>query len=487
MFPRKPHEKRLADFMRSALPSGWPKDPVLAAHLRRTAEMDLAARAEIKKRLDQIPLLIYAGWESSSGLRMATELRRFWYEYFSRFARFGPTSLPSNFNVNEAFVEFDRAALVFRLRSEHEHLLRYSEYLDWYTASSFPEEPRSLIDIMDEGVSYSYDFVLDDDEPRLAAEEASLVVAGISMIRHADEVAVLALAGETPPISVEGLEDGEPMAGKEELGPAEGLNEDDRLLDGMPECSRVLLATRFDLSNRLNDVRYVLRDRGKSYSVATDDFEMLRFSLGRSVGHDKFRQLIDRQVHDLRRYRDLFSAVAASIFLPAFFIDRHASVVETEFLTNLGADSKTSKVKRIRRELGDEYFRPVARVKCLASSSACSASEYSVTPPEMKFESTGYWRPLEAGQIGTNADGVPIIGKTWVHRSETWESTPPAVFVAKPVRAVSMHLVFCPRYICNNNTCESRSLFVYVHHSGSDSKNSLLSRTPKPDMCAELG
>lgn len=297
---------------------------------------------------------------------MATELRRFWYEYFSRFARFGPASLPSNFNVNEAFVEFDRESLVFRLRSEREHLLRFSDYLDWYTAGSFPEEPRSLMNIMEEGIAYSFDFVLDDDEPRLRAEGASLVVAGVSLIRHGDEVAVLALAGETPPMVAEAIEHGTRLAGKEELGPADGLGESDRLLEGMPEHGRVLLATRFDLSNRLNDVRYVLRDRGDSYDVATDDFEMLKFSLRTSVTRDQYRELIERQVEDLRRYRDLFSAAAASLFLPAFVIDRHADVVETEFLTNLGADNKSSKVRRIRRELGDSYYRPVASVKCLA-------------------------------------------------------------------------------------------------------------------------
>ncbi len=45
----------------------------------------------------------------------------------------------------------------------------------------------------------------------------------------------------------------------------------------MPDYSRILLACRFDLSSRLNDVRYVLRDIGNAYQVITDDVDMRRF------------------------------------------------------------------------------------------------------------------------------------------------------------------------------------------------------------------
>ena len=390
MSAEKPHRRRLAAFMAACPPAEWPKDPILAAHFQRIAEMDVVARSKLKQRMERFPLLVYAGWESSSGLRMATELRRFWYEYFERFAQHGPTSLPSSFNVVEAFVTFDKEYFVFALRPEHEHLLRFSEYLDWYTSSSFPELPSSLMDIMEEGVAYSYDFVVDASEPRLRADHSALLPLGVSLIRHGEELAVLVFAGETPPTGVDEIERGAPLPGKEHIGPAEGLSHEDRLVEGLPNYSRVLLASRFDLSNRLNDVRYVLEDLGNSYLVATDDFEMLKFSLKGSASAAKFRELVDAQVATLRRFADLFSAAAASIFLPAFFIDKASKVAATEFMTTLGVERKSAKVRRLRRELGDDYFRPLAAVKCLATSSNDAPLEYSVSPPEMQFESSGY-------------------------------------------------------------------------------------------------
>lgn len=248
MWRLKPHQKRYSDFVNACPPVRGSKDPILAAHLGRTLQMDIAAQRELRERLEKLPLLVYAGWSSSSGLRMATELRRFWFEYFDRFARHGPTSLPSSFNVIEAFVRFDRDYLAFLPRPEREHLLRFSDYLDWYTASSFPEEPRSLIDIMEEGVSYSYDFALCHDEPTLRAGEAKLLCAGVTLIRHGDELAVLVLAGETPALNVTDFEFDESgpttVPGKEKLKPSPDANDDSRLLEGWTSHSRVLLAAR---------------------------------------------------------------------------------------------------------------------------------------------------------------------------------------------------------------------------------------------------
>jgi hypothetical protein len=455
---KKPYRERLAKLLKAALPPRALEDPILAAHVQRTAEMDVRARAKMAELKERLPLLVYSSWESSSGFRMATELRRFWYEYADRFGKFGPTALPSSFNVIEAFIRFDENFFTFVLRPERDHLLRFSEYLEWYTASSFPEEPRSLIDIMEEGVVYSYDFVLDPSEPLLAAEESKLLMVGISLIRHRDEVTLLILAGETPPSVSDEVESDQPVRGKEKIRPAAELTANDRLLEGMPAYSRVLLASRFDLSNRLNDVRYLLRDLGRSYDIATDDFEMLRYSFGATKSDEKFRELTDRQSAILRRYSGLFSAGAATLFLPAFFIDQARNVVTSQFVTPMGADAKNTKVKRLRRVLGDDFFRPLASTACLVSPSAAQGTieAYRVEPPTLHFKSTGYWMALDPNQIGKTAGGLTLVGKTWVERTEVWESTSPQEFIATRTRgqlpedsAESIYIMRSPSHAAN--------------------------------------
>jgi hypothetical protein len=457
MSPIKLHERRLAAIFKTFPSRNCDKDPILTAHIERTFQMDIAAQRKFKDHMKKLPLLIYSAKSSSSGFRMATEIRRFWIEYVSRFGQFGPHSLPSSFNVLEAFVRFDPSCFTFLLRPERDHLLPFSEYLDWYTASSFPEEPKSLIDIMEEGVTYSYDFVVSANEPLLSAEGANLLMAGISLIRHGDEVAVFALAGESPPadpVDPNMVKELPAVRGKEEIQPSDEVTATDRFLEGVHDYSRVLLASRFDLSNKLNDVRYLLRDVGSSYEVATDDFEMLRFALkegGRTP--DEYQEFANGQARRLRRYSDLFSAAAASLFLPAFFIDQSRRIVTSEFLTVMGTEQKSPKVKRLRRELGEGFFRPSALTYCLVGPQQETAHQYRIEPPEMKFQSSGYWKALEPGQVGTSSEGIPIIGKTWVHRTETWESSAPETFIARRAHAAipdarreHIYVIRCPSH-----------------------------------------
>jgi hypothetical protein len=302
-------------------------------------------------------------------------------------------------------------------------------------------------------VAYSYNFILSGNEPLLSADNAKLLLVGISLIRHRDEISMFVLAGESPPSEPEALEDSVPFKGREDFRPDEEMTEDDRLLEDMPDYSRVLMACRFDLSNKLNDVRYVLCDVGNSYHVATDDYEMLRFTFKESGRTDQYQEIAKLQAERLRRYSDLFSAAAASLFLPAFFIDQSRRVVRTEFLTTIGTEQKTSKVKRVRRELGDTFFRPTALTYCLVGPEEQKAHLYRVEPPEMKFQSTGYWKALDAGQVGASSDGIPIIGKTWVHRTEVWESSSPETFIAQrshaaipDARREHIYVIRCPSH-----------------------------------------
>jgi hypothetical protein len=51
------------------------------------------------------------------------------------------------------------------------------------------------------------------------------------------------------------------------------------------------------------------------------------------------------------------------------------------------------------------FFRTV---RCLSPGTLRDAHEQVVNPPDLKFESTGYWRPLKPGEIGEDKDGQAI-------------------------------------------------------------------------------
>jgi hypothetical protein len=289
---RKPHEVRLAAF-RNTIGRAADLDPVALALYHRELEMDVRARQQKKAFLEKLRLLVFATMEGGSGLRVSQELRHFWYEYFTRIGEHGPRTLPSSFNILEAFLSLNSEMLAFELREEREHLLRFDDYIDWYTGAKFPTEPKLLIDVLEEATIYSYDFTLDSNSLKVGADSSELLIVGVALVRHGDELSVFVLAGESPPVKPTASTDSSrPTGGHETVKPHPELGPEDRLLGGRPDMSRIFLAGRFDLSNRLNDVRYILQDLGSSYRITTDEFGMLRQALGDG---DDYRAVKARQ------------------------------------------------------------------------------------------------------------------------------------------------------------------------------------------------
>lgn len=96
------------------------------------------------------------------------------------------------------------------------------------------------------------------------------------------------------------------------------------------------------------------------------------------------------------------------------------------------------------------FFRTV---RCLTGTTpSTEESIRAIEPPDLAFESSGYWKPLTPNEIGEDADGNPIVGKTWVQRTDSWSTKSLSSFtVGKPQRAVE----------------GSDPGFVYVMRSGS--------------------
>src|SRR6185295_19582082 len=130
-----------------------PSDPdhkIVMAALGRQAEMDVAHRLKIGEVNERLPYFALTRGEGGSGFTIAVTLRHFFREYLDRLINSGPFSLPTSFNVVQSFLSYSENVLAFDLREEREHLLRFYEYIDWYTASSFPDKPLALTDILPE-------------------------------------------------------------------------------------------------------------------------------------------------------------------------------------------------------------------------------------------------------------------------------------------------------------------------------------------------
>lgn len=397
-----------------------------AAHAERLMRMDIAFQSEMKALEARIPKLVRARMMGGSGLQLSKLLRSYFLEYADRLFTHGPQSLPSSFNVVESFMSFRRDDHLFDLREEVEHLLSLDDYFQWYQKAEIPRDPRLLEDILPEGEIFCYEMVGSPNSLRIV-NESEQVFSAVAMVRHDYELSCLLLAGENPPLhsdrDVRGMERGQAFPGKKAIVADPSYTVQDRYLDGYPGFAKVIVLTRYNLRAGKHDVRYVNLDTGPSFQVFTDDM-----SIFRDMGQKFIEEHRASAVEQLTRYDDLFGALTSMIYLPAFFAAFPAATKDLEVSTELEAMLDDRDVKEAVAALEKEDCVLRRTIHCFPVAGDTGVRQASIRPPEMEFKTDGYWRPISPQDIGENKTGVPVVGRTWVSRLESWSAKSPESF-----------------------------------------------------------
>jgi hypothetical protein len=286
---------------------------------------------------------------------------------------------------------------------------------------------------MEDGVIYSYDMANDPEGYLLRTPTSTLVIAGLSLVRHSTELSCLLIAGENPPnpsdkvieaIAPDRTPESETTPGRESIEPDRELTVKSRYLDRFPSYGRLLMLTRFDLSSSRHDVRYVNVDLGRSYRVLTDDSAVLDDLPSDSV--ESYKQSV---LQELGRYEQLFSALASLIYLPILFVDRREQTNDSVFKTEFHTLQDEQSAKEVIKEFSQPVYSLERTIKCLRTRTYPSLPAKTITPPELSFERDGYWRPLAPGEVGRDKKNNPIAGRTWVSRLDSWSAQPPSTFL----------------------------------------------------------
>jgi T5orf172 domain len=432
VLPPSEFERRMLNHPLAGLPPR--SDPSYAKFAKAVdtlAQTDLQFRENTSELARRLPLWAVAREFSGSGLLMATTLRQFFLEYLNRLLEYGPDSLPVSFNVVESFLTFSRDFVSFDLRDEQEHLLAADGYFDWYANNALPRDPAILLGMMREGEIYAYDMVSDPDSYQVTAGETTFVIAGVSLVRHRNELSALLVAGETPPNpsddTIKAIRArSEPAPGRESMEPDPHLSVKDRYLAGFPGHVRILMLTRFDLRSGKYDVRYVSVDLGASYRVLTDDAMVLD-----DLPPDAITLAKGTFAKELARYSPLFGALSSLIYLPAMFVDKCRQTQDTSFKTEFHSRRSDAHFRRAIAEFSEPVYRFERTVKCLPTEVRSPGDLQEIVPPDLSFERDGYWRPLAPGEIGQDKDGNATAGRTWVSRFESWSAESPRKFLLK--------------------------------------------------------
>ena len=404
-------------------PPSHPVHEILSTQSKLSMERDISFRLWVKEIEKKLPSFILTRLKDGTQFPIANILRHYFQEYASRIINHGPHSFPTSFNVIESFLKFSHDYFVFDLREEREHLLCLHDYIDWYTSGAFPEEPKVLTDIAAEGVIYSYNMVAPTEDFRLQTIDSELVISGVALVRHSTELSMIVLCGEAPACpsdeSILDFSRENLVIGKEYLKADSEWSIDDRYLEDIPGYSRVVGLVRFDLESRRYFVRYLNRDVGTSYLVDTDDPTVFTQDTTQ-LQRDK---ILKSSSEILMRYGPLFATVVSLMYLPVFFIAEHDRITQTTFSTELHTRRASTKIRKAISRLNRKSVCFYRKVFCLEHTSDTSTEdERTVVPPDLEYATSGFWKSLPPGEVGEDENGNPIVGKTWVERTETWSS-----------------------------------------------------------------
>ena len=403
--PPTPFERRTMDFLdRQLLPPPYDHaSKAIWKQMGGLAKKDATFQRKVKKHLNRLKRLVLLRMQGGAGLIMSKTIRYFFLEYVDRMLKYGSYSLPGSFNVVESFLIYNKEYLIFDLLPEIDHLLNIDDYFEWYDSNDLPKDPKLLLDVMEEGVIYSYNMTNDSSGYRFVRGGSTLIIAGISIIRHENEISCFLVAGEQPPnppdqeITADGILNGKPSPGHEDIGPDPDLGIKNRYLDEFPGFARIIVVTRFDIRAMSHGVRYVMCDRGNNFITYTDEIRAVEDMMSK----EELQEYKQKTLDVLAEYGEIFSALAALIYLPVSFIDESIHVYKTEFATELSSTKEDKDTRKAIKEHGKEECFFTRTIRSLASSIEQKPNDTkNVYPPELKFRSYGGWESISPGEVG---------------------------------------------------------------------------------------
>ncbi len=356
---------------------------------------------------------------------MDEELRGYLREFNYRAFNHGLDKMPSSFNVLEAFFEYDEELLFFKLLDEENHMLSMFDYVDFATSADFKEAKGLVLDHMVEDLIYHFDVTDELGGITFSSDAGDLyVIGGVSMVRRGQEVVVLLLTGqatdteaESKKLAVQTIKE---TPGKEQIRPDKNRTREAVKLFGKTEYWKTLVHCRIDIETGTIDARYVQQDAGDSFVTITDDISGMLNPNGEFLDVE-YKSLYDSMVQRIASFSSLFELAAKCLYLPYHLDMVEDRVTSEDHPTRLaGERGKRSFVKDTNAvPAGLKVFSRTVWV--VNSTSQPQSDSIYFSEGDIKVETSGYWKKLDHSAVGTDKNGNPLHGRTWVQQTLTWK------------------------------------------------------------------
>lgn len=360
-------------------------------------------------------------------------LRYFLGEYLGRFLNHGPASFPTSFNTLEPFFIFNHHNAIIQLHDDEEYYgVSLVDFLEFVTTSEFDLDKIDFYENIPENLIYQFSFTTGYDEINFSNTNGkTFYIGGLSIVRQGYQVSVLMEAGESynPKEAEKYLNDKVEREKENAFNPfkqslgmkfdAGGEQHQVVHFQGRQDLWLHCVALLFDIESKAIDLRYVGRDENISFKVLTDDYAAI-FGRGSSYTKEEAGKSFNEILKKLSAYDAVFDFAKYCLALPYYVFENEDKIVDVTYETKLNTIIKGPLSKK-KFESVPSKLKTVARAMYyLESESQAVIKKKELNDESFKVETSGYWRRLDLKEQGYDKNGRPILGKTWVERTDTF-------------------------------------------------------------------
>ena len=354
------HKKRMQEIGKISLPPKGTREYELALQYLEKSNMG-GLNEIIKKRWEKSLAIVTTQQMNGSGHQTDQSTRWFQKEYNGRTWTHGLHSLPSSFNVAEAFFEYNQELNSFILLDEANNLFSFPDYVDWYTSYDKPFDLHVSLEKMETGVIYTYDNLLDPADLLYKVENGKEVaIAGFAMVRFGTEITIMCVGGECADLEkqtqelIDSHSTYKPIEGRNGIKPDPSLSIEAVALESKHQLWKIIGLTRFDIENMSQSVRYIMHDNGISFQILTDDPTIFFDSNGDSV-MDKAEERLSKLAKEVNGYNALFDLCSSALFLPLYFDEFSEDIVVERFKTDYSEQVNKVSFRNIKKNTPIKY------------------------------------------------------------------------------------------------------------------------------------
>lgn len=367
-----------------------------------------------------------AQYHSQSGFITELTLRHFLSEFNTRAWEHGLRSMPLLFNILESFFIYRKPHQYFELIEEENYLISFFDFLDFVTSNNFSNSKELIFDNLVSDIIYNFNVGADLKEISFKSDDnTEFIISGVSMVRRENEVTILLIAGSNRIKTIKSADiklettnpDKKDLINSHQKNLVQG-EQNPLFIDDENNYSKVIVVCRIDLDSDSIDARYIAEEYENFFQVKTDESDGFTNLKGEYISKE-YEELHKNSIQSIELYNAIFEVAKSALYLPYYLNENEENLIEESHDTEF---KKINSTPIKKREFKDTFgYKAINKpLYIVNSNNKFSPDVIKLRDDLFKIETSGYWKKLEADEVGLDKKGNTIHGKTWVNKKLSW-------------------------------------------------------------------